>query len=315
MNQTQKTIEETFIETDSLANLLTSQVTPVEDEEEISNAQTSTPDMPDTESMVTKWMEVNREMPQLKRAIYKRLESTQDVLDKIGTFEQKSQEWLDARKFRLTASNFGAAIGHNKYQSKKNLVTQMMWHTFSGNEATRYGEMNEGPARDAYLQYLRKTYENYNISIEVPGLFVSDKYPFLGCSPDGLVTMIHKTDVNNKLFFLLEIKCPFGKKYYPEIPPQYYAQIQGIMELKRLPYCDFVVYLGPEFRIQRFLYNPEYVNKTLMPGLKSFFDEWYLPALIYKEHGLLQHGEIEPTLHIPGKIQGSSNTTDDISFF
>lgn len=256
---------EVTIETNNINDVFrVAQIDPEDEETAVSETLSIFP-IHDTDSMVKKWMQINSEMPQLKRMIHQRLDGVQETLDKIGKFEQKSQEWLDARKFRLTASNFGAALGHNKYQSKKTLVCQMLWHSFSGNEATRYGEMNEGPARTKYLEYLKKTCPDYEITIDVPGLFVSAKYPFLGCSPDGLVTMTHKTDANKSILFLLEIKCPYSKKYYPQIPPYYYDQIQGIMALKNLPHCDFVVYLETEFRIQRFVYNQEYAEKTLLP--------------------------------------------------
>jgi len=36
---------------------------------------------------------------------------------RIEQTAQGSQDWLDARKYRLTASNFGAAAGRNRFRS------------------------------------------------------------------------------------------------------------------------------------------------------------------------------------------------------
>jgi putative phage-type endonuclease len=269
----------------------------------------------DSENIVQKWMEVNSKMETLKQEIIQKLTRPQEELDKIGTYEQRSEAWHESRNYRLTGSNFGSAIGHNKYQSPKALVNELLWKTFHGNEMTKYGELNEPIARDIYMKYMRQTHPDDQIEVEVPGLFVSAKYPFLGCSPDGIV-MIRKKN-GDIIYFLIEIKCPWKREYYPDIPAYYYSQIQGMMGLKNLPYCDFIVFLPEETRIQRYMFNPEYFHKTLIPKLTHFYFNMYLPALIYKEQGLLEPGNIEPILHvsIPQKTMESEQDNDDPSFF
>lgn len=51
--------------------------------------------------------------------------------------EQGTQAWLAARKFRITGSNFGAAVGRNPFQSPKALAQEMLVPTFVSNDATR----------------------------------------------------------------------------------------------------------------------------------------------------------------------------------
>ena len=65
---------------------------------------------------------------------------TPEQIEKIKVIDQRSDEWLNARKFRLTASNFGAAAGHCKHNPPMGLVRDMLWHVFQGNEMTRYGD-------------------------------------------------------------------------------------------------------------------------------------------------------------------------------
>ena len=48
-----------------------------------------------------------------------RLNITQEGADIISRLEQGTQAWLDSRKGRITGSNFGAAIGVNKYIDNK----------------------------------------------------------------------------------------------------------------------------------------------------------------------------------------------------
>ena len=47
---------------------------------------------------------------------------TPEQIEKIKVIDQRSDEWLNARKFRLTASNFGAAAGHCKHNPPMGLV-------------------------------------------------------------------------------------------------------------------------------------------------------------------------------------------------
>jgi len=70
---------------------------------------------------------------------------------RIEQTPQGTQEWLDARKYRLTASNFGAAAGRNRFRSPEQLVQDMLYGEFKGNDATRWGSQMESVALDAYV--------------------------------------------------------------------------------------------------------------------------------------------------------------------
>jgi YqaJ-like viral recombinase domain len=65
---------------------------------------------------------------------------------RIEKMKQGTQDWLDARKYRLTASNFGAAAGHNRFRSPEELVQDMLYGEFKGNDATRWGSEKESVA-------------------------------------------------------------------------------------------------------------------------------------------------------------------------
>jgi hypothetical protein len=62
---------------------------------------------------------------------------------RIEKMKQGTQDWMDARKYRLTASNFGAAAGHNRFRSPEELVQDMLYGEFKGNDATRWGSEKE----------------------------------------------------------------------------------------------------------------------------------------------------------------------------
>jgi putative phage-type endonuclease len=212
--------------------------------------------------------------------------------EEISVAPQRSQAWLRSRRGRLTASNFGAAIGANKYQTKRALLAQCLWPSFKGNAATEYGTKFESVAVEHYKQWLEETQAQSGLcSIDFPGLLVNLAYPWIGCSPDGIVTL-------NGVRFLLEIKCPFKKAFYDSIPPYYYAQIQGICGFECLPWCDFVTYTPQALRVQRFMFDKPYFEDILLPGLEHFYFAEFLPRLFLRESGALRSGEIDRRLQM-----------------
>jgi len=229
--------------------------------------------------------------------VIKALNLTKQQSDDIARIPQGTDAWLAARKNRLTASNFGAAIGMNRYSSPTNLLRSLLWNTFKGNTATRWGNDHEKVALDAYVAKMRADIAMGNspytsIEIEETGLFVNPDHPWLGSSPDGVVHVTTKDGESHK--FLLEIKCPFKKSFYsPPVPSHYNCQIQGVMANMSLPYCDFVVWIPGDMQITRVEFDTEFWNQTLLPGLKTFYSNRYLPALVAKANGLLEHGDTE----------------------
>lgn len=250
-----------------------------------------------------------------------RLAVTQEEVDIIERYEQKSAEWLNARKGLITASNFGSAIGVNKYTSKRALLKQMVWgNGFTGNAATRWGCDNESVACDIYVETKqmeieeRKTKSSrerelppgerefpldgvVELRVEQKGLVINPKRPWMGNSPDGIVHVTHasgRTETG-----LLEIKCPFRKTFYADtVPPQYMAQIQGTMGNLCLPWCDFVVWTPSETQITRVPFDPEYWSSLLLPNLTDFYFNQYVPAMVNRENGCLEEGSVEITIDI-----------------
>lgn len=226
------------------------------------------------------------DMERKKIEYLKRMEVTADDVNRIMTVEQRSDEWLNARKARLTGSIFGSALGHNKYSTPRQLLKELLWSSFEGNPATRHGTKNEPLVQKLYEKFIAKHYPNENCSVIYPGLIICKKHPWLAGSPDGLSKI-------GALRLLLEIKCPFYKKSYPYIPHYYYDQIQGIMGILKLDFCDFVTWSDEIFQVRRFKFDPVYWNKVMFPGLQAFYMNEYLPRLIWKEEGLLKQGEID----------------------
>ena len=151
--------------------------------------------------------------------------------------QQGTPAWFNARKGKLTASNFGAAAGVNPYVSRRKALRQTLGlETFTGsNEACLWGTKNE---RNAIKDYMVRT---GNV-VTSKGLFTHPNYSWLAGSPDGLIGEEG----------MIEVKCPFVKMTpHTRIPPHYYCQINGLLEILDRQWCDFVSWTPTEMKIYR----------------------------------------------------------------
>ena len=99
-----------------------------------------------------------------------------------GTSECSANIWLAERRKRITASNVGTIAKRRSSTKVANTVKQLLYTTFRGNAATRWGTLQEPVSRTRYIQPKSSV-----SSIKDSGLVVSSDYPWLAASPDGLV--------------------------------------------------------------------------------------------------------------------------------
>jgi len=144
--------------------------------------------------------------------------------------EQRSQEWYDMRKGRLTASSLAQAIGKSKYNPTSSLVKMKAFPELEkpfdsyGSPALRHGIILEDMTLRCYQQRL---------GIETMYAFGMIPHPTLSCfgaSPDGI----------NDLGIMVEIKTPYSRKIDGSISNDYMFQMQGQMAVCGLEECDFV---------------------------------------------------------------------------
>ncbi len=100
--------------------------------------------------------------------------------------QAESMEWLVERRKRLTASKVGSIAKMRKTTKKGKKVQELLYSTFRGNDATRYGSAKEGDAIEQYKAIKEKN--GHQLKVDKCGLFVSVANPWLAASPDGLVS-------------------------------------------------------------------------------------------------------------------------------
>ena len=173
---------------------------------------------------------------------YKALEKQFNKLKNLPQPAQRSKEWYEYRNQRITASDTAAAIDLNPYEPVESFIYKKCDpdHKFYDNDAVCHGKKYEPVATMIYEHI-------YNIRVFEFGALPSEKYNFLGASPDGICS---KYTLDNKfskrLGVMLEIKCPITRKIITKgkingeiCPTYYYYQVQQQLACCELETCDF----------------------------------------------------------------------------
>lgn len=137
-----------------------------------------------------------------------------------------TKEWYNIRQNKISATNIGTIININNFKNKNDLLNDKIYGLdIIDNKYTRHGNKFE----DIAISILEK---KLNIDIHEIGFKLSDKYDFLGATPDGI------TIFNNNLY-LVEIKCPLTRKISGLPSFNYYSQIQTQLEVFNIDKCLF----------------------------------------------------------------------------
>jgi len=151
-----------------------------------------------------------------------------NVLLQLPLMKQRSEEWFEARKTRLTASDLydaikGGNVSIKLAKKKANIVVDTI--NYNAIPALKWGTMFEPMATRCYSQKMN------NIAIHDFGLVCDMENAHFGASPDGI----------NELGIMMEIKCPYSRKIVDGvIPEKYKMQIQGQLAVCKLKECDYI---------------------------------------------------------------------------
>ena len=186
--------------------------------------------------------------------------------------EQRSEEWYEARKGRVTASMVGAILGLSPYMTREDAMRALVRESigeereFKGNIATEYGTRNEP---GALIEYRMETQHE----VEVVG-FV-EREDWAGASPDGLVG-----DHGG-----VEIKCPFSLRdaktpvAFKSIDEQahYYAQVQFTLWVTGREWWHFFQWSPSGTKLEIVRRDVDWQDENL-PRLHQFHAEFLAEA-------------------------------------
>jgi putative phage-type endonuclease len=179
--------------------------------------------------------------------------------------QQRSKEWFEQRKGKVTGSIAGAILGLNPYMTREDVMRQKVREyygadrEFNGNVATAYGQFHEdGALRDLQLDMPQ-------LNIQEASFYELDNW--LGASPDGLID----DDA------VLEIKCPYSQrdKNPPKFKsineqPHYYAQIQVELLCTHRYKCYFFQWSTHGTQLEIVMRDQDWIDEYL-PELREFY--------------------------------------------
>jgi hypothetical protein len=235
---------------------------------------------------------------------------TDSEIEAAASVKQRSPEWYEWRKDRLSASVFGNAIGHvpkdcSARSQMEKVIRRMMWPGMreddddAPREPLMYGQVTERHgimiAGTKIVRDLRK--QGYrHVWIEETGTRICKEHPWLSASSDGLVYGVGGTrEAPMVLRGTLEHKSPFYKKqFYPIAPPYYYDQFQGTAAILEVEHIYFTIYTPPKTEVSYFAFNRLYWERELFPKLRDFYMREYVWRAVLRNRGLIRPGCIAP---------------------
>lgn len=124
--------------------------------------------------------------------------------------QSENPEWYNHRKGRITASTFSSILSFRFTENDENYISKRVMGSFSVIDvpSVKFGKENENVARQLYFVNKKMCHEK--AYLDPSGLLVDEIYPFLGASPDGLISC--KCCGKG----LIEIKCTY---MYQNNPP------------------------------------------------------------------------------------------------
>ena len=224
-------------------------------------------------------------------------DSEAEYLEKATKGQTSSTLWYDHRVGRITASQIGKVVKCAEMKFPTSIVNSIMqYKTLNPNiPALKWGRQSEENARQDYKMEMEKNHVDFEV--QKAGLLISTKYPFLGATPDGIVSCSCCGTG------LLEVKCPFKYRdsnpceindtsFYLQIEPDgtkslnqahdYYYQVQGQMAIWSKTYCDFVCWTTKGHVVTRIQYNEAFFE-GFVGKCKHFFDTYLLPEIMSRK--------------------------------
>ncbi len=203
------------------------------------------------------------------------------ALEKETRKQSKSKKWKTERCKRIHSSNFGRICKATNKTDFKTLANSLQVVRNVKAKSLTHGRKYESTAIKRYTKITKN-------KVTKSGIQVSGKYPFLGCSPDGLV----------RRDGIIEVKCPstaFKKKITPKSVPYlksevgdhlslkrnhiYYYQIQGTLLCTDRLWCDFVVWTGKDCKVLPVIRDEAFIN-GMLTKLTNFYTDFFEPALV-----------------------------------
>ena len=250
---------------------------------------------------------------EIKSKVEEFKKSLQISEQKIREIEQATRDqsqsplWHSVRRYRITASQFGAIRRRLPTTSPHSLVLQIITPRNFSNPSTEWGKQHEEVALKLYCEEQHRC-GHTDLFYSKSGFVISSSHPFLGASPDAVVF----DPLSEKQFGLAEVKCPYSCRNITTIEAAeestfcssliedsagkqnlqlkrthpYYSQVQGQMAITERSWCDFIIYTEKNISIERIPFDEAFWLTQLLPKLIDFYDNCLAPEVVCPVHVL-----------------------------
>ncbi|XP_021342823.1 uncharacterized protein LOC110443137 [Mizuhopecten yessoensis] len=226
--------------------------------------------------------------------------------------------WFQHRMGRVTGSKAHDVLTRKSTTKPDNLVKRIAGYAtydLSKKEAVKWGIDHEEECRRAYQHHQQKGHASF--TCEDSGFVVKPAHPFLGASPDGIVSCqccgkgtveikcpykhrditVQEAAIKDK-DFCLDATLKLKKKH------RYFTQIQMQMFVTNCHYTDFVVYTkcqpAASMVIVRVLADDDFIS-TLIETCEDFVKTFVIRELITR------HFENEPVQNKNNKVMSKDD--------
>ena len=207
-----------------------------------------------------------------------------------------SKLWFRLRSGRITASKFKQACRTDINNPSRSLIKSICYPTENKftNSAVAWGLEKESIAVADYIKKMQASHRDFHFC--KVGLMLNNQWPFLGASPDGLISC--KCCGQG----VLEVKCPYScrdtsiseyaSKQNSMLSPaqstyalkqdhQYYYQVQCQLFISGAKYAHFLVWTPNETHIETILPDKSFFEKNVSES-ENFFKLCILPEILAK---------------------------------
>lgn len=210
--------------------------------------------------------------------------------------QRSSQQWRDAHKKRISASQVGSIL--NRVRAPTDCFVRYLFNSFNSSQIStiprsiHHGIENESKALNEY----KKAMVSKGIQVEIfnSGFVTQPDFFWLGATPDAKVRCCEGDKVT---FGIAEVKCPYSarflkptqtgvlKNFFTEISGgfpklkrnhSYFHQVQTQLFLTQSPWCDFIIFTFKGLSIERIFPCQSWFLKNI-PSLKNFYQNYAIP--------------------------------------
>ena len=207
--------------------------------------------------------------------------------------------WFSERRKRITSSNVRSIAKRKSTTPVARLVNQLLYSTFRGNCATRWGLEQEQHSVAVYTSWLRER-GSPNPIIDIKcGLVVNTAYPWLAATPDGWVSDSAASPSQG----IVEFKNPYSYRDLAvsdaitakkcdclsinngqitlKRTHSFYYQVQMAMFCTKTKWCDFFLRTTVDYYCERVKFEESFCG-SILPTLRRFYVLAILPELALK---------------------------------